>query len=256
MAFNKIKIAADGNGIILKGSYLDDMLTGGTGAQFLYGGAGNDLVIAGTGDQQLYGGSGNDTVVAGHGNQYLDGGSGIDTLDFSHINGRLEVAQGARTAKVFDVDTGALLYTDTILSFDNIIGSSHDDVFKGQMLRGTSFDGGAGNDAFLSKSGGDTLTGGDGADTFAWTRKFLATGVSDRVTDFAIGVDKLDLSDFLGQGFLDTSYDQVVRLSDVVGADGSHSTKVAALVNERWADVVVLEHIDATAVTLHDLGLG
>lgn len=255
MAFNKIRIAADGDGIILKGSYLDDMLTGGTGAQFLYGGAGNDLVIAGTGDQQIYGGSGNDTVVVGHGNQYLDGGSGIDTLDFSHINGSLEVAQGARTAKVFDVDTGALLYTDTILSFDKIIGGSHDDVFKGQMLRGASFDGGAGDDTFLSKNGGDVVTGGDGADTFTWTRKFLATGVSDRVTDFDVGTDKLDLSDFLGQGFLDPVYDQVVRLSDVIEADGSHSTKVTALVNERWADVVVLEHIDVSTVSLQDLGL-
>jgi Ca2+-binding RTX toxin-like protein len=258
VAYNKIKIAADGNGLILTGSNLDDMLIGGIGNQFLYGSTGNDLLIAGTGnqqlfggsgddtlvggagDQQLYGGSGNDTVVAGRGNQYLDGGSGIDTLDFSRLGGRVEIEQGARTANVYDTGSGVLLNANTILSFDHIIGSDHNDVFKGQMQRGTSFDGGVGDDLFLSKNGGDTMTGGDGADTFAWARKFLDTGIADRVTDFEVGVDRLDLADFLGQGYLNPTYSQVVRLSDVVEADGSHSTKVTALVNERWADVVGL----------------
>ena len=274
MAFNKIKVAADGNGIILTGSSYDDMLTGGAGDQALYGstgsdlliggfgnqmlsgGSGDDTLVGGTGNQQLYGGSGNDTILAGRGNQYLDGGSGADTLDFSKLGGRVEIEQGARTASVYDADSGVLLNTSTILSFDRIVGSAQDDVFKGQIAKGTAFQGGAGDDLFLSKNGGDTMTGGDGADTFAWARKFLATGVSDRITDFEVGVDKLDLSDFLGQGFLNPTYSQVVHLSDVVEADGSHSTKVTALVNERWADVVVLEHIDATAVSLHDLGLG
>lgn len=274
MVFNKIKFAADGNGIFLAGSSLDDMLTGGNGDQLLYGGGGNDLLIGGngnsvlgggsgddmliggTGNQQLYGGSGSDTVLAGLGNQYLDGGSGFDTLDFSKTGGNVEIEQGARIANVYDTDSGNLLNTHTILSFEKIVGSDHNDVFKGQMWKATTFDGGAGDDLFISKSGGDIMTGGDGSDTFVWTRKFLATGGTDRVTDFEVGVDKLDLSDFLGQGFLNPNYSQVVHLSDAVEADGSHSTKVSALVNERWADVVVLEHVDATSVTLHGLGLG
>ncbi|MCC0065299.1 MAG: M10 family metallopeptidase C-terminal domain-containing protein [Defluviimonas sp.] len=50
--------------------------------------------------------------------------------------------------------------------------------------------GGAGNDVLRDGTGADTLTGGTGADIFVLT----ADGADDRITDFEVGVDRIDLS--------------------------------------------------------------
>ncbi len=56
--------------------------------------------------------------------------------------------------------------------------------------------GGAGNDRLIGGSGVDNLTGGGGADTFVFLLgdSSAASGQHDRITDFAIGVDRIDLS--------------------------------------------------------------
>ncbi|MEM6464803.1 MAG: M10 family metallopeptidase C-terminal domain-containing protein [Pseudomonadota bacterium] len=70
-------------------------------------------------------------------------------------------------------------------------GSSRDDQIIGSIV-GEELSGLGGDDILLDGQGSDTLTGGSGADLFA----FVADGVTDQVTDFERGVDKLDLSAF------------------------------------------------------------
>ncbi|RRV07961.1 retention module-containing protein [Pseudomonas sp. v388] len=74
-----------------------------------------------------------------------------------------------------------------------LLGSEGDDV----LLGGNGTDclyGNGGNDVLIGGQGNDTLTGGEGHDRFMW----LAGDTGhDRITDFAVGVDTLDLSQLL-----------------------------------------------------------
>lgn len=249
-------IAPDGDYLVFSGQSLDDTLIAGNGIQTLYGNAGNDFLSAGTGTQSLYGGSGNDTVVAGMGNQVYDGGAGDDTIDFSHLNARVEVDQDLYFAKVFDPVSGELLYTSSVTSFNKVIGSDLGTVFWASEYTPRTYLGGAGNDAYYSESGGDTVTLGAGADTFRWYRKYVADGLTDHITDFTSGTDKLDLRDFLkGQGIKNATYAQVLQLEATTNAQGQESTLVKGLVNGVWHEVVVLDGVTAASVTLADLVL-
>ncbi|AKB06509.1 RTX toxins and related calcium binding protein [Vibrio cholerae] len=80
-------------------------------------------------------------------------------------------------------------------------GSGNDQLYGGEGndgLRGGSgkdtLDGGAGNDILIGGLGNDILTGGSGEDLFKWVDGDLDGG-RDRITDFKIGEDKIDLRD-------------------------------------------------------------
>ena len=261
---DKIIYGGDGDGIVITGYSGNDQLFAGNGIQTLFGNAGDDLLVAGTGNQLLYGGSGNDYLVAGYGNQTLDGGSGSDTVDFSHLVGRLVIDQDLYSATLLDPNSGAVLYSYTVKSFNALVGTDYGNEVHGQANTANSYVFGAGNDRYWSESGGDTITGGGGVDTFSWMKKYVAVGHVDTVTDFQVGTDRLDMSDFLkGQGIKNPTYDQVVHLVDQVDANGVHSTLVQTLTyGTAWHDAVILAGVNMSDVgtdhhvlKLADLGM-
>ena len=76
---------------------------------------------------------------------------------------------------------------------DTLAGLDGDDILKGG--RGSDLlNGGKGNDILVGGRGSDQLTGGEGQDTFVFRK--VADRI-DRVTDFAIGEDKIDISQIL-----------------------------------------------------------
>ena len=203
----------------LYGGTGNDTLLGGTGDDKLSGGAGNDKLDGGPGNDTVLGGSGDDTIVAGLGNQVLNGGKGNDVLDLSKLTGTFSVDQGTHFVKFTDAATGQQ-FTDNISGFETIIGGNGDSYFD-TSHHPVTYIGGTGNDRFHSEGGGSTMTGGGGANVYDWIKKFvLEAGHADTVTDFKVGTDHLDLSDFLkGQGLKHPGYDQVVQLAD--NADGT-----------------------------------
>ena len=244
-------VGPDGDGVVLKGMSGNDIIHGGIGDQLLYGNAGDDILVANTGNSQLFGGSGNDLLIAGAGNQTIDGGSGIDTADFSHVSGFVSFDIGAHSAIASDPATGATTHTYSLIGIEKIIGSSDGNYFDTSEKAGLSFVGGNGNDLFHSEGGDQVYTGGGGHDTFEFQKLFAGPSLhAAEITDFTVGQDTIDMSDFLkGQGIKGAQYADVVHLHDT-----AQGTVVQGLIAGQFHDVALLDHVHTAS--LHDIGLG
>jgi Ca2+-binding RTX toxin-like protein len=115
------------------GATLEHGLLLSAGAANLFGNAANNIVVAGAGDNRLFGGSGVDTV------SYERAAAGV-TVDLSLSTAQNTVGSGI----------------DTLSTFENLIGSRHGDLLKGNALWNW-IDGG---------EGADTMEGGAGSDTY------------------------------------------------------------------------------------------
>ena len=234
------------------GSGNDTIFAGGNAASdLLSGGAGNDKLVANNGADSLSGGSGNDTIVAGYGNQVLSGGSGTDTLDLSKLMGTASADPGGHS---LSITVKGVTYTDKISGFETIIGTNQGDYFDGGQVRPVTLIGGTGNDHFHSESGGDLVTGGGGSNVYDWMKTFImSAGKMDTVTDFKVGTDHLDLSDFL-KGQVDPAnpahmlkapaYAQVVHL-----VDNASGTMVEVLTNGTFHNAVELNGVHGAALS-------
>ena len=172
----------------LDGGFGDDRLLGGTGNDYLIGGDGDDSLDGGPGADELNGGAGNDNLSGGSGNDWMDGGAGVDRLeggdgdDVLNGDGFLfflfpEPEEGHSGAE--DAPVG---FVSADPSSTSIFVPWGDDILSG----------GAGSDYLEGGPGNDTLTGGAGADYFV----FAPRSGNDRVTDFHLAEDRIDLSVF------------------------------------------------------------
>jgi Ca2+-binding RTX toxin-like protein len=76
---------------------------------------------------------------------------------------------------------------------DSLMGGPGNDTLGGGKGVDT-LDGGDGNDVLTGTLGSDVLTGGTGADVFVFNSLFDGVSNIDTITDFASGVDRLQLS--------------------------------------------------------------
>ena len=79
---------------------------------------------------------------------------------------------------------------------DSILGYGSDDTING-LAGDDTINAGTGNDTIAGGAGWDTMTGGAGNDRFVFTSAAeigILYGQNDTIADFAIGVDKIDLS--------------------------------------------------------------
>ncbi|MBA1244042.1 putative Ig domain-containing protein [Pseudomonas japonica] len=100
---------------------------------------------------------------------------------------------------------------------ETLTGTSHSDLILG-LGGADTLNGGGGSDVLDGGAGRDNLTGGAGSDTFRYTalsdsyRDYDTGGItaSDTITDFTVGVDKIDVSALgilgLGNGSNHTLY--------------------------------------------------
>jgi Ca2+-binding RTX toxin-like protein len=222
----------------LHGNSGNDALAGGSGDDVLMGERGNDVLFGGRGNDYVHGGSGDDFIMASSGRDILIGGTGFDTLDFSRTLGPLTIDLGKHTAS-FGMNGQN---TADVRSFEQIIGTDFDDVLYGDR-NATVFVGGAGDDVFRTRLGSDTITGGEGADRFIFMKKDTADGSVDTITDFQVGIDKLEIGDFM-KGNAGTGGVRIVA----GGTADAPEAVVQGLVKGNWVDVVKLAGIDANNV--------
>ena len=182
----------------LYGSGGNDTMRGDDGWDFLDGGFGDDRMWGGNLGDRMYGGDGNDFLYGDTGWDFLDGGAGRD-----HLNGNAgndTVHGGDGNDSLYGEDGDDVLHGDN--GWDVMFGGTGNDTMYGGLL-GDLLRGEAGDDALHGESGwdlldggagNDLLSGGSGNDIFVFSDGFG----SDTITDFASGLDRIDLSGVSG----------------------------------------------------------
>jgi Ca2+-binding RTX toxin-like protein len=175
----------------LEGGADDDLLSGDAGADLLFAGGGDDLANGGDGDDRIEGEAGNDMLLGGEGDDWLSGGDGQDTVT---------AGRGADVV-VIDIDlSGDLL--DGGEGFDQLVAAPESSGVLFDLIQATvasdegpadsisgfeAYVGSAENDVFLVAEGEATLTGGNGADLFAFVQgdRVEAPQAAHNITDFS-----------------------------------------------------------------------
>ena len=169
----------------------------------------NDILTGDAADNNINGGTGNDTIEGGAGNDILTGGSGTDLLTYANASAGVTVNLATTTAQ----NTGGA-GTDTIATFENLMGSAFNDTLTGNTATNTLW-GGAGNDRLDGGAGNDFLYGGFGADYLDGN-----TGTDwARYDDDTAGVT-VNLTTGLGSGG-QAQGDTLVGIEYVMGGNGN-----------------------------------
>ncbi|MGJ8625261.1 MAG: calcium-binding protein, partial [Yoonia sp.] len=135
----------------------------------IYGGSGNDKIGGGTFDDVIYGDHGKDKANGGSGDDVIYGGASNDLLNGNSGDDELFGGTGN----------------------DKLTGGTGDDILDGGS-QGDRLFGGDGEDILHGSIGDDELTGGADADSFV----FAGTVNDDIITDFEVGVDQIDMTDY------------------------------------------------------------
>lgn len=200
----------------VRGNDGDDRLIGLAGDDDLIGGIGRDVLMSGAGDDDLSGGADNDFLRGGGGADSISGGNGNDRL--------FGDAGGDDLFGLADDDT---LYGGT--GMDRLFGNAGNDELHGDD----------GRDFLNGGSGVDTMYGGNQRDVFVFTSVSDSPtgGLSDRIMDFAVGLDDIDLSAITATPF-----------SIAIGG-GFSGTGPSVITNEVGLNTLVFVDTDGDAIT-------
>ena len=172
----------------LIGTAGNDTIIGNTADNSLFGEAGNDTINGGDGNDKLFGGAGNDWIDGGFGFDTIDGGLGNDTTSYAFYWGPINANLSTGVVSF----PGNSVFTDTLVSIENLIGTAGNDTITGNTADNSLF-GEAGNDTINGGLGLDTLTGGAGNDFF----RLDNVANRDLITDFSVPADTIILANSL-----------------------------------------------------------
>ncbi len=205
-------------------------INGNTGANTLLGGGGADILTGKAGADTMDGGEGGDTYYADSTDILADTGTtGTDRVVSTSNNFVLGNGTGIENIEA-EAGIGNIRLTGDDLA-NKITGNDGNNILKG-MGGDDQILGGLGNDTIEGGLGRDTMTGGDGADIFT-----LKNGDSpatstplayDIVTDFASGIDKLDLSTIGAGGLPLVAYAETTSASNAFGSVRTAATAAMA----------------------------
>jgi Ca2+-binding RTX toxin-like protein len=138
----------------LTGTAGSDVICGLAGNDTISGGDGNDTICGNGGTDTLYGQGGSDVLLGQQGDDYLDGGTGSDWAQFE---------SAVSSASLLSGSANDGLGIDTLVSIENLGGSSGNDTLIGDHGNNV-LDGQGGNDYLFANDGTDVLNGRNGTD--------------------------------------------------------------------------------------------
>jgi len=197
------------------GSAFNDNITGNSLANILDGGVGIDLLNGAAGNDSLLGGDGNDNLTGGAGADNLNGGNNTDTASYSFATSAVTVNLTTGTGTLGEAAG------DVLSNIENLTGSNFNDSLTGSSVSNILV-GNNGNDTLNGGAGQDTLTGGANNDIHIFRFGQSTVALTDRITDFAFGFDKIDLLTSSGLataaplGFSRAANSSATTLSNVV----------------------------------------
>ena len=208
--------AGRGGAARLYGGSGHDYLSGGADDDTLVGGSGHDILRLGSGRNLAYGGEGTNQFQHGDGDDTAFGGAGTDWFLSDTVAGGRLVAYGGSGQDRFALDGGDYDVTGHGGSGEDFLqGVSGDDLLSG----------GAGDDHLRSSMGIDSFVGGEGRDAVMLRQP---KGDADHWVDFSMAEgDYIDIYHMdgaatakgqPGEGF--------VRLLDVRLEDGTEAVAV------------------------------
>jgi Ca2+-binding RTX toxin-like protein len=189
-------------------------------------GVGNNTIYSLGGDDILYGGEGNDYLNGGTGNDYLNGGVGNDILDGSGDIVGLDTFAGEMGDDTYGVYNSAVVIIEDAGAGNDVVwaavdytlainvetmylvgaltgtGNAGNNLIVGYGADSHTIYGMDGNDSLYGHAAADTIDGGNGSDTmsggaeadvFAFRFGQSSDLITDRVLDFTIGTDKIDI---------------------------------------------------------------
>ena len=163
---------------------------GGGSGSTINGTSGNDTLSGTAGNDTINGLGGNDLVLAGStgGADVIDGGLGFDSIEFK---------ERATSAITVDFNSGTITGGSaggsiSFSSIERILTGNFNDTLIGNAASQT-LTGQNGNDTLAGAGAADTLWGGAGADAFVFRE--MGTANADRISDWASGLDKVQLDD-------------------------------------------------------------
>lgn len=253
---------------------VSNFLWGFDGDDILYGGEGADLLVGGAGRDSFYGGAGNDWIYLDSDDDLaaLNGGAGLDrvfvfttdesfTLDVTAVE--VEVVFGGDERNIFDA-TG---YTSTVFLIgaggdDIVIGGEAVDVLWGygdndQLSGNGSIDwlyAGTGEDILNGGAGDDFLIGGAGLGAGDGVRDVFVFGDdwgTDRIYEFDLGIDEIDLSGVTGL----TSIGQLTIIDVAGGASISFAGGGTIYTIGIYADEISADHFIFAATSAAEADL-
>jgi hypothetical protein len=145
------------------------------------GTTGNDTLVGTTGADTLIGGSGNDTYIVDNVSDKVTETSTLAT-EIDTVQSSVTYTLGNNLERLTLTGTAVINGTGNTLN-NTITGNSANNRLSGSN----------GNDILNGGVGTDTLTGGTGNDRFIFRFGQSSLTATDRITDFAIGTDKIDL---------------------------------------------------------------
>ncbi|WP_315975114.1 cadherin-like domain-containing protein [Microvirga yunnanensis] len=159
----------------VRGSDLNDTLTGDGLNNALTGMAGNDTLVGGGGEDFFSGGAGSDTLDGtGAGNSDPDD---TDTADYSQEAGSRGVIVNLATGTATD----SFGHTDTLVDIEEVRGTASADTFFGGA------EGNGNSEAFMGLAGKDTIIGGTGNDKVRYDHDATLGGTNGVTVNLAAG---------------------------------------------------------------------
>jgi Ca2+-binding RTX toxin-like protein len=168
----------------------DALLTGNASVNRLTGNSGADRLDGSIGGDSLIGGSGNDLYI-------------VDDVNDTIIEALNEGTDSVQSGVTFTLSDYVENLTLTGKGLINGTGNNQGNIITGNTAANT-LNGGLGTDTLDGGAGNDTLSGGDGADIFRFSTALGKVNI-DTITDFATGIDRIDLDDAIFRKFIGTS---------------------------------------------------